>query len=737
MYDEVLRNVLIHLMHVQGDSTMWMTGVIHACWVAAGIIGFLEAITRVRRVRWLRSVPTWSWDVLEVVIAFTALGAWEFAIDGLSALILPLTAVPLMDLNWRQDRRHWTDTLVTISALAGCVILCIWWPIHSPITKVLVCAPVVVAAVLKEMKLSPLCVVPFILLIPLLDIFMPLSGIPFREVGVGLVAALLFVTYIYERHHREDVLRESTLDPLTQCLNRRGARVWMQQHQGQQAAAMIIDLDEFKFVNDTYGHDVGDRLLQETARRLQQCVRAEDAVIRWGGDEFLVLLIPSDPDYPDKVAHHIHQHLTLLPVHMDRVPNPLYIRASAGLAMGPLNEKLINCADKALLQTKRSSKNSVTVWRSPDSVPAYGEDYLSFGNQLNWAVRAFRAVTHHNPAGMVLTAADHTIVEVNPAFEQITGYHRSDLIGRKPSVLASHPAGNQVLYQQVRDELRQRRRWTGVFENARPDGETWTAREYISAIELGGNVIGYCSVVIPSEPAPSASSQSTSEFDREHDVAFYAAFLTALAHVAEWGIPGLAEHVDRVQEYVRWIGRLAAECGMLSHEDVELIAIASVAHDIGKTTIAREILLKPDKLNSAEYAYVQGHADNGRDMLLKVFKHWDTAHSEPAQRLLAYALEIASTHHERWDGKGYPRGLSGSDIPLSGRLTAIADVLDALFSRRPYKSAWSPEQVMAYFRKQQGHQFDPNLVALLLKYWESRPFADEQRAQSPNLGQFE
>lgn len=700
---------------------MFLANIVHACWVAAGIIGFLEAFCRLRQVRWLRYIPGGVWDLLEAASAFVALGVWELAINGLSLLVLPVTAVVLMDLHWRPgvtQRNPWA----TIATLAGFAALTLWWPIHSPVMKLVSCILTIAAALLTRFKMSPLTAIPFILTVAVLSAFFPNAGISFRDIIVGSVASLLFVTYCHERRRREHALRESVLDHLTRCLNRRGAYRWIQNHKNEWVTAIIVDLDDFKFVNDTYGHDVGDQLLQETARRLHECVRAEDAVIRWGGDEFLILLVsPPSSENPEKLAHRIHQHLTTQPVELNRLPNPFYIRASIGIATGQLNDDLLNRADQALLRLKRYGKNAVMAWSGTTfTTPSYQDDYLSFGRHLNWAVQAFQSIVRNSPVGFVLTTTDHTIIDVNPAFEKITGYHRSELVGRKPRLLASHSVDNTELYRQVRDELTKHRQWRGTFKNVRPNGDSWCAQEYIGAVELGNNTVGYCSVVIPCDPARCEPSQAATAI-KQDGLDFYASFLSALAHIAEIGVPGLPEHVDRVQQYVRWLGQLAAANNILDNDEVQLIAMASVAHDIGKAVIAREVLLKPSSLTNAEYSYVQSHAESGRDMLMNFIGNWVTVRNRLVERLLEHALDIAWTHHERWDGQGYPRGLSGPDIPLAGRLTAIADVLDALLSPRPYKSAWPEEQVASYFRDQKGRQFDPTLTDLLLQHWSHRP----------------
>jgi putative two-component system response regulator len=126
-------------------------------------------------------------------------------------------------------------------------------------------------------------------------------------------------------------------------------------------------------------------------------------------------------------------------------------------------------------------------------------------------------------------------------------------------------------------------------------------------------------------------------------------------------------------------------------------------HDVGKIGIPDAILLKPGKLQSDEWETMKTHAEIGARLL-------DGNDSD----LLTMAREIALSHHEKWDGSGYPLGLSDTTIPLSGRIAALADVFDALTSRRPYKEAWSVTDAVDLIRNNRGRHFDPDLVDLFL-----------------------
>ncbi|MEY3704373.1 MAG: hypothetical protein RLZZ561_1993 [Pseudomonadota bacterium] len=157
-------------------------------------------------------------------------------------------------------------------------------------------------------------------------------------------------------------------------------------------------------------------------------------------------------------------------------------------------------------------------------------------------------------------------------------------------------------------------------------------------------------------------------------------------------------HVRRVAE----ISRILAEEVGLSEREADLVQQASPLHDLGKIGIPDHILNKPGGLNPEELAIMRGHAEIGYRML-----------AGSHRKMLQAAAHIAHEHHERWDGKGYPRGLSGENIHCYGRITAVADVFDALLSDRCYKKAWPLEDVLDFLRTEKGTQFDPGMIDAL------------------------
>lgn len=172
-----------------------------------------------------------------------------------------------------------------------------------------------------------------------------------------------------------------------------------------------------------------------------------------------------------------------------------------------------------------------------------------------------------------------------------------------------------------------------------------------------------------------------------------------LADAVEARSKDTGAHVKRVALTCEMLARLYG----LPEAQVVLIKTASPLHDIGKVAIPDSILQKPGKLDAGEWALMQQHAQFGLDILRRSHRP-----------LMKLGAEIALSHHERWDGSGYPRGLSGTEIPVSGRITALADVFDALGSRRSFKEPWSEEVVVKTIKEGRGTQFEPALVDLLL-----------------------
>jgi len=173
-----------------------------------------------------------------------------------------------------------------------------------------------------------------------------------------------------------------------------------------------------------------------------------------------------------------------------------------------------------------------------------------------------------------------------------------------------------------------------------------------------------------------------------------------LTRAAEFRDNDTGQHINRMSRYCEILGRAAG----LDAENCELLLNASTMHDIGKIGIPDSILLKPGPLDADEWSIMKTHCEIGADLL-----------ADNDSPLMKMAHIIALTHHEKWDGTGYPAGKKGEDIPLVGRINALCDVFDALTSKRPYKKAWSEQDAINEITRMSGTHFDPDLAALFVE----------------------
>lgn len=173
-----------------------------------------------------------------------------------------------------------------------------------------------------------------------------------------------------------------------------------------------------------------------------------------------------------------------------------------------------------------------------------------------------------------------------------------------------------------------------------------------------------------------------------------------LAIAAEYKDPDTGNHILRISDYSTELGRAAG----LSGDDLELLRYASPMHDIGKIGIPDRILQKPGKLDPEEWDVMKQHTVIG----------WRMFHNSSSP-LLKSVAQIAVSHHERYDGAGYPYGIKGREIPLFGRIIAIVDIFDALVSKRCYKDEWTFEKAVAHIKALSGSHLDPELVQIFIK----------------------
>jgi putative two-component system response regulator len=187
----------------------------------------------------------------------------------------------------------------------------------------------------------------------------------------------------------------------------------------------------------------------------------------------------------------------------------------------------------------------------------------------------------------------------------------------------------------------------------------------------------------------------------------------SMAKLAESRDTDTGKHLERIQEYCRILAMELSKDeafeACLDAQYIQLLHMTSPLHDIGKVAIPDKVLLKPGKLDEEEFEVMKRHAELGGETLQAA------ADAYPEAKFLKMAVEVAVTHHEKWNGSGYPKGLRGEEIPLSGRVVAVADVYDALRAKRVYKPAFSHDEACRIIRESSGSHFDPRIVDAFLR----------------------
>ncbi len=325
--------------------------------------------------------------------------------------------------------------------------------------------------------------------------------------------------------------------------------------------------------------------------------------------------------------------------------------------------------------------------------------------------RILRQAFHDSLDGIVITGPDTVILDCNEAYERIVGFPREMLIGARPSILRSGKTPRRVFQQMWRD-LKKRGRWMGELINRRRNGEEWHCFLSVTRLtDAAGSISGYVGIVRDITDRVNLTAEAArrlKELTVTQDVT-----VRTLAFLAEHKDPDIGGHLRRIQACTRLLAESLRErrahARELTRDRLEEIVEASVLHDVGKVGIPEGILFKPGRLSPEEFAVMQLHTRIGAGIL----SHADAEIRDALgvdRTFLTVARQIALHHHERWDGTGYPEGLKGPSIPLPARIVAVADVYDALISRRVYKPAWPHEEAVRVLLEGEGTHFDPDVV---------------------------
>ncbi len=286
------------------------------------------------------------------------------------------------------------------------------------------------------------------------------------------------------------------------------------------------------------------------------------------------------------------------------------------------------------------------------------------------------------------------IIYANDKFCEISGYTQEELIG-KPHNIVRDPKISSTMFEQMWRDILQGKSWTGRMRNKKKTEGFYTVEVTINPIvNHKGEIEEF--IAIRNDVTELIELQQEIQ-NTQRDLVY------KLGEIGETRSKETGFHVKRVAKYSEI---LAFHYG-LSEEEITNLTNASPMHDIGKIAIPDHILNKAGKLTESEWEIMQTHAEIGYSL----FKDSNKA-------LLQTAAIISYEHHEKYDGSGYPRRLKGEAIDIKARITALADVFDALGSQRCYKKAWEDEKTFAYIKEESGKHFDPKLVSIFFEHLE-------------------
>ncbi|WP_193150535.1 HD domain-containing phosphohydrolase [Sulfurimonas sediminis] len=310
------------------------------------------------------------------------------------------------------------------------------------------------------------------------------------------------------------------------------------------------------------------------------------------------------------------------------------------------------------------------------------------------------------------------IVYASEAFCKISKYSKEELLGKNHNILR-HSDMPKELFADMWSTLKSGKEWYGEIKNRAKDGSAYWVNAHIAPYtDERDEVVGYHALRenITDKKALQElqkNMENMNEYLQEEvhrrikDIVALnkeiretqKEIIFTMGTIGESRSKETGNHVRRVAEY----SRLLAEYSGMDKFHAQMLKEASPMHDIGKVGISDAILNKPGRHTAQESEIMKTHTTLGYEML----RHSD-------KELLQIAATVAYEHHEKYDGSGYPRGLAGEDISLYARITAVADVFDALGSERVYKKAWKDEDIVAMFEEEKGRHFDPLLVDIFL-----------------------
>ena len=523
--------------------------------------------------------------------------------------------------------------------------------------------------------------------------------------------------------HDQKLKEELYKDPLTGAYNRRYYEEVIRKSIGP-AGIALMDVDDFKICNDTYGHHAGDLALKAAANAIRSCIRSSDLLIRYGGDEFL-LVLPGIPS--DILQGKLEQICTA--ARNAAVPGYPHFRVSLSIG-GTIQsitdpvERIVRRADWLMYQAK-GRKNAVMVEVPGHSLAALekllqnkSQILLVDDSAMNRMILKeilggdYRILEAENgqeclekmqaEAGNIALVLLDINMPVMDGFEVLKAMNANHTIEDIPVIMISSDDSDAAIRRSY--EL-----GASDYVN-RPFDARIVYRRVTNTIKLYAKQRRLVQMV---------SDQIRA---RENNTDM---LVGVLSHIVEFRNGESGAHVRHIRIITELLLHRLLEISSqypITAEQQDNIPLASALHDIGKIGIDEKILNKPGKLTPEEFEVVKTHSMLGAEMLHQL----ENFNEQP---LLQTAYEITRWHHERWDGRGYPDGLKGDEIPISAQLVALADVYDALTSERCYKKAFSHETAVQMILNGECGAFNPLLLQCLTDMQTDLKVQLQQRTQ--------
>lgn len=494
-------------------------------------------------------------------------------------------------------------------------------------------------------------------------------------------------------------------DALTGAYNR---RFYEDEVRGmkERAGVAVIDLDDFKLYNDTYGHHAGDMVLETVADIIRNFIRKSDMLIRYGGDEFLLILPGIRPDAFSSKLQLIQER-----IHAASVPgyHHLQISVSIGGVMfdgGDISEALSR-ADTLMYQAKVQKNMVVTEWDARKADEGVIRDtrqqiLIVDDSEMNRAIlteilrKDYRILEAENGEECIrileqygtdisLVLLDLVMLKMD-GFEVLSVMNRRQWIEDIPVIMISSEDSSQFIQKAYE--------YGASDYIARPFDARVVYQRVFNTIKLYAKQRRLLNLV----------TAQVYEKERSNRI-----MLAILSQIVEFrnGESGLhVIHINVVTELLLEHLMSRSDRYYMSWAEQQLVVTASALHDIGKIGIDEKILNKPGSLTKEEFEIMKTHTLIGASMLERMKVYQDEA-------MVQIAHDICRWHHERYDGKGYPDGLRGDEIPISAQVVALADVYDALTSERVYKKAYTHEEAIQMILNGECGAFNPVLLQCL------------------------